>query len=253
VVASDAVADASESVALPPLTVPFSFVRVVTGSEIRLVLVEAATVAPVAPASFTARQSTAECVELIEINAVYERFVDTVELRYGSDAGVVREAGVTLPAVFAPDDGGYVPDLPMSVTARSTRWAGPWATSIRIPPDLSLTVPAEPRTRWNRYEPFTLQWDPATAPSDATVELEFTRYRGANTDLHRLRCSAPASRGTLTVRLDDHPAWFRDALSGVVQGYEVYVVRRRIERAPAGELVAVEGSVQIQYARLQFE
>jgi hypothetical protein len=238
--------DVLEPVAPFPTSIPFSFIRQETQADLAAYGIRTATVSPIPVTNFTVTPSEPGCIHISEQNPltpterIYERFVDRVDLQLGNDDVVPFDASTEIIGTYAiATDAAPPPNTPLRITAYSSRWMAPWSTQQALPPPVGLTVPTERLTHWNRYELFAVQWDAASAPQDAVIEIDWvlgaaTNYRDT------LRCSAPTSAGTLRVNLWEHTRWFTRITTGGIQYYEIFITRRRIERGPAGETVVVE-------------
>lgn len=251
-------ADAFEPVAPYPTSTPFAFVQRDTDPELAAYGIKTATVSPMPSSQFTIRPSEPGCVE-IAVNPpqeaadhIYEPFANRVDLQLGSDDVVTFDATDRLPADFGTEtDAAVPPNTPLRVVAHSPRWSQPWTTQLTAPPTVTLTTPAAPLSHWNRSETFTVQWDVASAPPDAIVEIEWLHWRDPSSS-RTLRCSAPTSAGVLRVSLWEHPQWFAEIRSFPVHGYMISTTRRRIERGPAGETVVVEARTLVQTTNIGF-
>jgi hypothetical protein len=247
--------DASEPVAPYPTELPFSFVSVTGVADAGTLVVETATVSPSDGAEYRSALS-APCIYTSQTArtgtadpALYEQFADRFELQFGTQ-DVVEFDATALP----PSTGGalnvYRPDLPVTFTAHSSRWSAPWRTTTRVPATVRVTAPSPPPLRWNRNDPFVIEWDTTSAPHDADVELVFVRLHAT---YDTLRCSVPASRGAMSVNFLHHPEWFRRIMPEFANGgYEAFVVRRKIERDPAGGVVMVESRIQVLLSETGF-
>ncbi|MFO0559993.1 MAG: hypothetical protein U0269_18410 [Polyangiales bacterium] len=249
--------DALEPVAPFPLNTPFSFIQQDTQADLAAYGISTATVAPMPAGLFTVRPSEPGCVEIAQNAAqsggdhIYEPFANRVDLQLGNEDVVTFDATDRVPANFGiATDAAAPPNTALRVIAYSPRWTQPWTTQQAAPPPVSLTTPSTAPSHWNRSETFTVEWDIASAPPDAVVEIEWLLVRG---DYRRtLRCSAATSAGALRVSLWEHPQWFMDIRSYPTQGYMIFTTRRRIERGPTGESVVVESRTLVQSSDVGF-
>lgn len=243
-----ATVDASEPVAPYPTEIPFSFVTVHGAADADTLVVETARIAPVGAAEYHSTLS-APCVYTSQSGLtgtadpdLYGQFAERFELQFGTQDVVLFDATDPPPARGGSLN-AYRPDIPVAFTAYSSQWTAPWRTTTRVPPAVRVTAPSPQPLRWNRNDPFVIEWDATSAPHDAEVELVFVRLQGT---YDTLRCAVPARRGSISVNFLHHPDWFRRIMPEFANGgYEAFVVRRKIERDPAGGVVMVESRIQV--------
>lgn len=192
------------------------------------------------------RPSGPDCVQWVEVRETYKQLVNVFAVSYQGLPEVTGQGLAAVPPRTWPI-GDYQSDTWFRVTGFNTAWPRPFVTEVAAPPATPPSVvlptfePGEPFPTFNRNVPFVGRWDANGSTDDTHVEVDFSVLRGSDI-YYRLRCTAPARRGMLSVSLWDHEPWFSIPSGSTQFAIEAsfFAVRRRIEQTPDGVPVVVQ-------------